>query len=174
MEPSTSCDHVTRGSRARFLRLGRCRKAPLDGTAVQRRNRRAGSPAVRPATPGDQEEPDRRHGWGGRRREAIILTSPQGSDGHWTWDHPRWGMTRGGSTILAKPGTTRSPPSPAHGISGGCLEGASPPNRTVKKGLREECQHQMELRQRRETQAADIPTNARHHLGKEEARGRKE
>ena len=133
MGPSTGCDHVTKGSRARFLRSSRCRKASLGGTAVQRRNRRAGSPAIRPGTPGNQEEPDWRHGWGRRNREAITLISHYGPDGHWTWDQPHRSMTREGSTILAKPGTPHSPPSTTlpNGISGGCLEGASPPNRTV-------------------------------------------
>ena len=117
LEPSTGCDHVTKGSRARFLRSGRCRKAPLDGTAVQRRNRRAGSPAIQPDTPGNQEEPDWRHGWGRRSREAITLISHYGPDGHRTWDQPHRSMTREGGTIIYFHigDTTRSPLNPITG-----------------------------------------------------------
>ena len=126
--PSTGCNYVTRGSRTRFLHSRRCWKASLDGAAVRRRNRRAGSPAIRSGTPGNQEEPDWRHGWGRRSREAIALISHHGPDGYWTWDQPHRSTTTEGSTIIYFHigDTTRSPLNP-DGISGDCLEGASPP-----------------------------------------------
>ena len=128
MGPSTGCDHVTRGRRARFLRSSCCTKVLLDGTAVQGRNRKAGSPAIRPGTPGDQEEPDWRRGRGRRSREVITPTSHHGPDGHWAWDQPHRSMMRGGSTIIySHIGDTAYPPLDPHGISGDCLEGASPP-----------------------------------------------
>ena len=118
----------------------------------------------------------------------ITPTSHRGPDGHWAWDQPHRSMARGGGTITySHTGDTACSPLDPHGISGDCLEGASPPKpiglggmlttgraHGQRKGPREKCWHQMGLRRREETQVAVTPTNARHYLGKEETGGRKE